>query len=58
LVGTAQVLTNSIGDGAFIVTSALFFSRVVGLSPGEIGLGLTIGWATGFLQPAALAAAA
>jgi MFS family permease len=42
-------LTNSIGDGAFIVTSALFFSRVVGLSPAEIGLGLTIGWATGFL---------
>lgn len=42
-------LTNSLGDGAFIVTSALFFSRVVGLSPAQIGFGLTVGWAAGFL---------
>jgi MFS family permease len=41
-------LTNSIGDGAFYVTSALFFTRVVGLSATQIGLGLTVGWAVGF----------
>jgi MFS family permease len=42
-------LTNSIGDGAFYVTSALFFTRVVGLSATQVGLGLTVGWAVGFL---------
>ncbi|MFI6324724.1 MFS transporter [Nonomuraea sp. NPDC050556] len=44
---TLAQLTNAIGDGAYIVTSTLYFTRVVGLSPTEIGLGLTIGWAVG-----------
>ncbi|MEW1909993.1 MFS transporter [Kitasatospora sp. NPDC085895] len=42
-------LTNALGDGAFLVTSALYFTRVVGLSAGQIGLGLTLGWAAGAL---------
>jgi MFS family permease len=42
-------LANSVGDGAFIVTSALFFTRVVGLSTTQVGLGLTIAWLIGFL---------
>jgi hypothetical protein len=42
-------LANSVGDGAFIVTSALFFTRVVGLSTAQVGLGLTIAWLVGFL---------
>ena len=42
-------LANSVGDGAFIVTSALFFTRVVGLSTAEVGLGLTVAWLVGFL---------
>jgi MFS family permease len=42
-------LANSVGDGAFIVTSALFFTRVVGLSTAEVGLGLTVAWLIGFL---------
>jgi MFS family permease len=42
-------LVNSIGDGAFYVTSALFFVRVVGLPATQVGRGLTIGWAAGFL---------
>lgn len=45
----AAQLTNSIGDGAFYTTSALYFTRVVGLSATQVGLGLTIGWAVGFL---------
>jgi hypothetical protein len=40
---------NSVGDGAFVVTSALFFTRVVGLSTAEVGLGLTIAWLLGFV---------
>ncbi|MEU4192146.1 MFS transporter [Kribbella sp. NPDC026611] len=44
----AQV-ANSVGDGAFVVTSALFFTRVVGLSTAQVGLGLTIAWLVGFL---------
>ncbi|NIK58788.1 MFS transporter [Kribbella shirazensis] len=42
-------LANSVGDGAFVVTSALFFTRVVGLSTAQVGLGLTIAWLLGFL---------
>ena len=42
-------LANSIGDGAFLVTSALYFTQVVGLSPGQVGLGLSLGWAAGLL---------
>jgi MFS family permease len=42
-------LVNSIGDGAFLVTSALYFTQVVGLSRGQVGLGLSIGWAAGLL---------
>lgn len=42
-------LANSFGDGAYYVCSALYFSRIVGLSPTQIGLGLTLGWAAGFL---------
>ncbi|MEV8020203.1 MFS transporter [Streptomyces sp. NPDC086554] len=40
-------LSNSLGDGAYYVTSALYFTRVVGLSPTQIGLALTIAWAIG-----------
>ncbi|MGW4407237.1 MFS transporter [Nonomuraea sp. NPDC004702] len=43
----AAQLANSIGDGAYLVTSALYFADVVGLSATEIGLGLTLGWAVG-----------
>jgi MFS family permease len=42
-------LTNSVGDGAYYVCSVLYFTRIVGLSPTQIGLGLTIGWAVGFV---------
>ncbi|WP_431677747.1 MFS transporter [Kitasatospora sp. KL5] len=40
-------LTNALGDGAYLVCSALYFTRVVGLSATQIGLGLTLGWAAG-----------
>lgn len=45
----AAQLVNSIGDGAFLVTSALYFSRIVGLPATRIGLGLTLAWAIGAL---------
>ncbi|MEU5321980.1 MFS transporter [Streptomyces sp. NPDC021056] len=40
-------LTNAVGDGAYLVTSAFYFTHVVGLSPARVGLGLTVGWAVG-----------
>ncbi|MFD7321270.1 MFS transporter [Streptomyces sp. NPDC059875] len=40
-------LSNSIGDGAFYVSSALYFTRIVGLSAAQIGIGLTLAWAVG-----------
>ncbi|SEN78796.1 MFS transporter [Actinacidiphila rubida] len=42
-------LANSVGDGAFYATSALFFTQIVGLSATRVGLALTIGWFTGML---------
>ncbi len=42
-------LTNSVGDGAYYVTSALYFTHVVGLTPARVGLGLTLAWAFGSL---------
>ncbi|MFI0914872.1 MFS transporter [Streptomyces abikoensis] len=40
-------LSNSVGDGAYYVTSALYFTHVVGLAPARIGIGLTVAWAVG-----------
>ncbi|MEU6373908.1 MFS transporter [Streptomyces sp. NPDC046909] len=40
-------LTNAVGDGAYLVTSAFYFTEVVGLAPARVGLGLTVGWAVG-----------
>ncbi|GAB3424368.1 MFS transporter [Flindersiella endophytica] len=40
-------LTNAIGDGAYLVCSALYFTLVIGLSPAQVGLGLTLAWAIG-----------
>ncbi|MEV0644833.1 MFS transporter [Phytomonospora sp. NPDC050363] len=42
-------LANSIGDGAYYVTSALFFTTIVGLSPVRVGLALTAAWGVGAL---------
>lgn len=42
-------LANSLGDGAFYACSALFFTRIVGLSATQVGLALTVAWATGML---------
>jgi len=45
----AAQLTDSIGLGGYLVTSALYFTRIVDLSPTQVGFGLTVGWAVGFL---------
>ncbi|KOV84048.1 MFS transporter [Nocardia sp. NRRL S-836] len=47
-------LTNSIGDGGFLVCSALYFTLVVGLSPAQVGLGLTVAWGVGAAAGVAL----
>ncbi|GAA4693778.1 MFS transporter [Streptomyces youssoufiensis] len=33
-----------LGDGAYNICAALYFTRIVGLSPFQMSLGLTIGW--------------
>ncbi|MFD9389752.1 MFS transporter [Streptomyces sp. NPDC060000] len=48
LLALAQ-LGNSVGDGAYYTTSALYFTQVIGLAPARVGLGLTLGWAVGSL---------
>ncbi|MGW6559044.1 MFS transporter [Streptomyces hydrogenans] len=47
-------LCNSVGDGAFYVTSALYFTGVVGLSAGQVGAGLAVAWAVGSTAGVAL----
>jgi MFS family permease len=42
-------LTDSIGLGGYLVCSALYFTRVIGLSPTQVGFGLTVGWAVAFV---------
>ncbi|GGR27476.1 MFS transporter [Streptomyces roseolus] len=42
-------LSNSVGDGAYYVTSALYFTGVVGLSAAQVGAGLAVAWAVGSL---------
>ncbi|WP_148588030.1 MFS transporter [Streptomyces sp. WAC01526] len=54
----AAQLSNSVGDGAFYVCSALYFTRVIGLSPTQIGLGLTVAWAVGSVAGVPLGALA
>ncbi len=51
-MGTTKVLAiaqaaNSVGDGAFYVCSALYFTRIVGLSVTQVGVALTVAWAVG-----------
>ncbi|MFF4350544.1 MFS transporter [Streptomyces sp. NPDC001530] len=46
---TLAQLSNSVGDGAYYVTSALYFTHVIGLAPERVGLGLTVAWAIGSL---------
>ncbi|MFC0597709.1 MFS transporter [Streptomyces palmae] len=45
----AAQLSNSIGDGMYYTSSALYFTQVVGMSPTRLGLGLTAAWAVGSL---------
>ncbi|MEV6908787.1 MFS transporter [Amycolatopsis sp. NPDC051071] len=47
-------LISSVGDGAYYVSSALYFTLIVGLSPAQVGLGLTVGWAVGSVAGIAL----
>lgn len=54
----AAQLSNSVGDGAYYVCSALYFTTVVGLSPARIGLGLTLAWAVGSVAGVPLGALA
>ena len=57
VLATAQ-FTNSLGDGAYYVTSILFFTTVVGLSPAQVGVGLSCAWGLGFLAATPLGHAA
>ncbi|MBE8521036.1 MFS transporter [Amycolatopsis sp. H6(2020)] len=46
LLAAAQLVA-SLGDGAFLTCSVLFLTRIAGLTPAQVGLGLTLGWAVG-----------
>lgn len=43
VLASAQLIGRT-GDGAYYVCASLFFTRVVGLSPFQMGLGLSVAW--------------
>ena len=46
---SSQSVLSAFGDGAFLTGSAVFFTKIVGLSPFEVGVGLTTAGAVTFL---------
>lgn len=46
----AGTLLSAIGNGAWYTSWALFLSRSVGLSPGQVGLGMTVAGGVGLLS--------
>ncbi|PVG82513.1 MFS transporter [Nocardioides gansuensis] len=44
-----QSLLFALGEGAFMAGSAVFFTKIVGLTPAQVGLGLTIAGIAAFL---------
>src|ERR1044072_6095855 len=48
ILASAQ-FSSTVGDGLFYVCSALYFTRIVGMSPLQLGLGLTIAWTLGLV---------
>jgi MFS family permease len=49
---------SAVGDGAFVTTSAVFLTAAAGLTPGQVGLDLTVAWASGFVLSPVLGALA
>lgn len=45
----ARAAINALGTGAYVAGSAVFFTRYVGLSVGQVGVGMSLGAAIGFL---------
>ncbi len=48
-VMAVAAMVNSVGGGMFVTSSALYFTRVVGLSAGQVASGLFLGAAVGLL---------
>ena len=46
---SAQSLLFALGEGTFLTGSAVFFTRIVGLSAAQVGLGLTCAGLAAFL---------
>lgn len=42
-------LADSVGLGGYLVSAALYFTTIAGLTPTEMGLGLSVGWGIGML---------
>ena len=46
---SSQSVLSAFGDGVFLTGSAVFFTQIVGLTPFQVGLGLTIAGAVTFI---------
>ncbi|GAA5134550.1 MFS transporter [Alloalcanivorax gelatiniphagus] len=45
---SVQSILFAIGEGSFITGSAVFFTQIVGLSPAQVGIGITVAGLTSF----------
>ncbi|WP_322921009.1 MFS transporter [Nocardioides renjunii] len=45
---SVQSILFAVGEGTFITGSAVFFTQIVGLSPAQVGIGLTVAGITSF----------
>lgn len=48
VLAVAQLL-DSVGLGGYLVSAALYFTTIAGLTPTELGLGLSVGWGVGMV---------
>lgn len=48
VLALAQLL-DSVGLGGYLVSAALYFTMIAGLTPTELGLGLSVGWGVGMV---------
>ena len=49
-VMAAATVVTTVGSGAFLVVAVLYFTRIVGLTPGQVGIGMSIAGFAGLVS--------
>jgi hypothetical protein len=46
----AATVVTTVGSGAFLVVAVLYFTRIVELTPGQVGIGMSIAGSPGWCR--------